>query len=171
MPFRSKKADAWNDTETPAAVIDDHHGDLTPSPDHKLSNVSTSDGANDHTKDDSSNTAACPTGDDIHVDNKIPNQNILKKIEDYPVLDVGGKSIPFKSIFTGPNVARRVLVIFVRHFYCGVSYTPPLLVFIFMSKKMKLTINRTARNTSASSPPPSLQKLFSVSQFLPSSRS
>ena len=122
MPFRSKKADAWNDSETPAAATDDHHGDLTTSLDRKLSNVSTVDGAADHSHDVANNSSACPTGEDIQVNNAIPSQNILKKIEDYPVLDVDGKSIPFKAIYTGPNVARRVLIIFVRHFYCGVSY-------------------------------------------------
>lgn len=163
MPFRSKKTDAWNDTEIPAASIEhdyptsDH---LTASPSPKLSNVST----DDHTKDVPNNTAPCPTGDDIQVDNELPSLDILAKIQDYPVLDVDGKSIPFKSIYTGPNVARRVLVIFVRHFYCGVSYSP-LLVFIFMLKKMKLTMNRTAKNTYASSQHPSHQKLYFPSLY------
>ncbi|OBT86076.1 hypothetical protein VE02_05725 [Pseudogymnoascus sp. 03VT05] len=56
---------------------------------------------------------------DVDTNNILPTQATLSKIEDYPVLDRDGKSIPFKSLYTGPNVPRRVLLIFVRHFYCG----------------------------------------------------
>ncbi|OBT70419.1 hypothetical protein VE03_00022 [Pseudogymnoascus sp. 23342-1-I1] len=56
---------------------------------------------------------------DVDTNNIIPSQSTLSKIEDYPVLDRDGKSVPFKSLYTGPNVPRRVLLIFVRHFYCG----------------------------------------------------
>ena len=51
---------------------------------------------------------------------EIPAQEILNKVAGINVLDCDGRSIPFKSIYTGPNVARRVLVIFIRHFFCGV---------------------------------------------------
>ena len=57
---------------------------------------------------------------DVDTNNVLPTQALLSKIEAYPVLDRDGKSIPFKSLYTGPNVTRRVLLIFVRHFYCGV---------------------------------------------------
>lgn len=56
---------------------------------------------------------------DLETNNVLPSQETLKKIEDYQILDVEGRTVPFKSIYTGPNVARRVLVIFVRHFFCG----------------------------------------------------
>ncbi|KFY39766.1 hypothetical protein V494_03851 [Pseudogymnoascus sp. VKM F-4513 (FW-928)] len=56
---------------------------------------------------------------DVDTNNALPTQATLSKIEDYPVLDRDGKSVPFKSLYTGPNVPRRVLLIFVRHFYCG----------------------------------------------------
>ena len=115
MPFGSKKADAWKDTETPAPLETD-----APAATDRQSN------------DIANNSAACPTGDDIQVDNTIPSQELLKRIADYPVLDINGKSIPFKSIYTGPNVARRVLVIFVRHFYCGVS--PPSVLSVTLSR-------------------------------------
>jgi hypothetical protein len=63
---------------------------------------------------------------DVDTNNILPTQSTLSKIEDYPVLDRDGKSIPFKSLYTGPNVPRRVLLIFVRHFYCGVRPLPLL---------------------------------------------
>ncbi|KFX96744.1 hypothetical protein V490_03160, partial [Pseudogymnoascus sp. VKM F-3557] len=56
---------------------------------------------------------------DVETNNVLPTQATLSKIEEYPVLNREGKSVPFKSLYTGPNVPRRVLLIFVRHFYCG----------------------------------------------------
>ena len=61
---------------------------------------------------------------DINTNNEIPSLETLKKIQDYTVLDKDGKSLPFRNIISGPNVARRVLVIFIRHFFCGVSLLP-----------------------------------------------
>lgn len=57
--------------------------------------------------------------------NELPSIETLRKIENYVVLDRHGKSHPFKSLYTGKHVARRVLIIFVRHFFCGVSPPPP----------------------------------------------
>lgn len=57
---------------------------------------------------------------DLNTNNEIPSQEMLNKIADINVLDSEGRAVPFKSIYTGPNVARRVLVIFIRHFFCGV---------------------------------------------------
>jgi hypothetical protein len=77
----------------------------------------------------SSITAAIPSKDDtnpldyqgdVPTNNNLPSQETLRKLEKYTVLDESGKSHTFKSLYTGPNVARRVLIIFVRHFFCGV---------------------------------------------------
>jgi hypothetical protein len=57
----------------------------------------------------------------VDSNNELPSAETLRKIEDYVVLDKDGKSHPFKSLYTGKHVARRVLIIFVRHFFCGVS--------------------------------------------------
>lgn len=65
---------------------------------------------------------------EIATNNDLPTPDVLKKIENYVVLDRHGKSHKFKSLYTGRNVARRVLVIFVRHFFCGVSLPPTLVV-------------------------------------------
>ncbi|KAF5662228.1 peroxiredoxin 2 family [Fusarium heterosporum] len=56
---------------------------------------------------------------ELATNNDIPSAATLKKIEKYIVLDRHGKSHPFKTLYTGSNVARRVLIIFVRHFFCG----------------------------------------------------
>ncbi len=60
---------------------------------------------------------------DLNTNNELPTREKLKKVENLPILDQDGRSIPFKNLYTGPNVTRRVLVIFIRHFYCGVR--PP----------------------------------------------
>lgn len=57
----------------------------------------------------------------VDSNNELPSAETMRKIEDYVVLDRDGKSHTFKSLYTGNHVARRVLIIFVRHFFCGVS--------------------------------------------------
>lgn len=69
---------------------------------------------------------------EVETNNDLPSQATLRKLENHTVLDADGKSHTFKSIYSGHNVARRVLVIFIRHFFCGVSRpTPPLTVSTF----------------------------------------
>ncbi|KXH51607.1 hypothetical protein CNYM01_06369 [Colletotrichum nymphaeae SA-01] len=65
------------------------------------------------------NTKPADFEGEISTNNDLPTPQILKKIENYVVLDRHGKSHTFKSLYTGRNVARRVLVIFIRHFFCG----------------------------------------------------
>lgn len=55
----------------------------------------------------------------VESNNELPSIETLRKIENYVVLDRDGKTHPFKSLYTGKHVARRVLIIFVRHFFCG----------------------------------------------------
>lgn len=47
---------------------------------------------------------------------KAPTRRQLDAVANLPVRDGENKSIPFKSLYEGKN---RVLVIFVRHFFCG----------------------------------------------------
>jgi hypothetical protein len=53
----------------------------------------------------------------------LPSIDLQRKVENYPVFDRTGKEHPFKSLYSGSDSARRVLVIFVRHFFCGVSFS------------------------------------------------
>lgn len=57
---------------------------------------------------------------ELSTTNELPSPDLIRKIENYMVLDRHGKSSSFKSLYSGPNAARRVLVIFIRHFFCGV---------------------------------------------------
>jgi hypothetical protein len=61
---------------------------------------------------------------EIATSSELPPPELVKKLDNYVVLDRHGKTHTFKSLHSGQNVARRMLIIFVRHFYCGVS--PPL---------------------------------------------
>lgn len=61
---------------------------------------------------------------DVNTNNDIPSQELVKKVENYTLLDGEGRAIQFKDLYSGPNVARRVLVIFIRHFFCGVWPLP-----------------------------------------------
>src|SRR5277367_297091 len=83
---------------------------------------------------------------DVDTDNTIPSQALLRKVADFQVLDQDGKSRPFKNLYSGPMVARRVLVIFVRHFFSGVSYCSAhqCLACIFPHAN---TCRRTAKHT------------------------
>ncbi|KAK5632095.1 hypothetical protein RRF57_007809 [Xylaria bambusicola] len=56
---------------------------------------------------------------EVDTNNDIPSPKVLKTIENYTVFDHAGKTHPFKDLYSGHNVARRILVIFVRHFFCG----------------------------------------------------
>ncbi|KAH0593113.1 hypothetical protein MHUMG1_09115 [Metarhizium humberi] len=56
---------------------------------------------------------------EVTTNNVLPSAETIKSIEDYIVLDRDGKSKTFKSLYSGNNVARRVLVVFIRHFFCG----------------------------------------------------
>ncbi|KAK4191468.1 AhpC/TSA antioxidant enzyme-domain-containing protein [Podospora australis] len=72
-------------------------------------------------EDNSGSSEVSPLDFQGNVDsnNDLPSPETIRKIDNYIVLDRNGKSHTFRSLYTGKHVARRVLVIFVRHFYCG----------------------------------------------------
>jgi len=58
---------------------------------------------------------------DFDTNNDLPSAESISKLGNLTVLDKDGKSIPFKNVYSGPNRVRRVLVVFIRHFFCSVS--------------------------------------------------
>lgn len=76
--------------------------------------------ANRNSTADIDTTNPLDFSEDVSADNSLPTLATLKKIDNYIVLDRNGKSHTFRSLYTGRHVARRVLLVFVRHFYCGV---------------------------------------------------
>ena len=57
----------------------------------------------------------------LDVNNDIPTEKDLSAVADMLVLDAQGQSRPFKELYQAPHVASRQLIIFIRHFFCGVS--------------------------------------------------
>ncbi|KAJ4993280.1 hypothetical protein SVAN01_01255 [Stagonosporopsis vannaccii] len=55
----------------------------------------------------------------VHVNNDLPTDEDMKKVEDLLILDAEGKSRPFKDLYSASGVAPRQLIIFIRHFFCG----------------------------------------------------
>src|SRR5687767_3689212 len=45
---------------------------------------------------------------EVQTTNELPSAELLKKTENYIVLDKDGRTHTFKSLYTGPNVPRRV---------------------------------------------------------------
>lgn len=57
----------------------------------------------------------------VVTNDELPSDATIAKVADYVLLDKHGKSHTFRSLYNSRNVARRVLVVFIRHFFCGVS--------------------------------------------------
>ncbi|UPX17428.1 uncharacterized protein EKO05_0007782 [Ascochyta rabiei] len=55
----------------------------------------------------------------VNVNNDLPSDKDLSKVEDLLILDAAGKSRPFRELYDASGVAPRQLVIFIRHFFCG----------------------------------------------------
>lgn len=51
----------------------------------------------------------------------IPTAETLTAVWELPVRDRTGKRVPFRDVVAGPDAAPRVLVIFIRHWFCPVS--------------------------------------------------
>ena len=56
----------------------------------------------------------------IKVSQNAPTTAELRKVAELPLLTAQRESIPFKSLYTSEHDGRRVLIIFIRHFFCGV---------------------------------------------------
>lgn len=67
---------------------------------------------------------------DLETNDEIPTPQMLQNIGNMVVLDEAGKSIPFRDLCSGPNATSRVLVIFIRHFFCGVRFPCILCAYI-----------------------------------------
>lgn len=62
---------------------------------------------------------------------ELPDGKALAKAGDVMIKDKEGNSLPLKSLWAGKSENERQLIVFVRHFFCGVSihcYRPWLAV-------------------------------------------
>lgn len=77
---------------------------------------------------DSTTKPSGPNGDfrgDIEVSNKLPSKAELDKAAKLPILDMNGKRQAFGNLFIGESASQKHLIIFVRHFFCGVCSELP----------------------------------------------
>ncbi len=64
--------------------------------------------------------AAAPVKE-VKVSSSPPSRAALDKAADLTVYDADGRGVPFKNLYWAePDQRRRVMVIFIRHFFCGV---------------------------------------------------
>lgn len=153
-PVMNEKSHAYTDSE---AHVHAHHLQAATMELPKTSIDTSSSSANASSVD-----TAVDFNGDVNTNNEIPSQKVLRSVEDMTVLDKDGKIIPFKHLYSGPNVTRRVLVIFIRHFFCGVRSHPTFDSFLPPSAPRLCSLNqtstdlksRTAKNTSEPSPTP-----------------
>lgn len=60
------------------------------------------------------------------AESALPTSSTVEKAGNVQIYDVAGKAVPFKSLYaTGSGEHQRVMVIFIRHFFCGVSSILP----------------------------------------------
>ncbi|KAF4980575.1 hypothetical protein FZEAL_3447 [Fusarium zealandicum] len=57
---------------------------------------------------------------DVDVNDDPPTADAMEIADSFEVLDNKGEKHTLRSIYGGPDTPRRVLVVFVRHFFCGV---------------------------------------------------
>ena len=57
---------------------------------------------------------------DVDVNDNPPSQKDLDRAAELAVLDTKGQPHAFKSLYSQEG-SRRTLIIFIRHFFCGVS--------------------------------------------------
>ena len=52
----------------------------------------------------------------LKVSERLPTKSELSKVENLPIFNSKGESIPFSSLWT----RQRTMIVFIRHFLCGV---------------------------------------------------
>jgi hypothetical protein len=56
------------------------------------------------------------------VNDDLPTAEAIKIADAVEILDDKGEKHTFKSVYGGPESPHRVVVFFIRHFFCGVKY-------------------------------------------------
>ena len=110
--------------------------------------------------------AGVPARNSPKVTDSPPTKAELARLADTTVYDADGQALPFSSLYLDPaNPARHTMVIFVRHFLCGVRIcrslprpVPPADPFA-----TRIAKNSSAPCTPPCRPPPSLRPRASSS--------
>ena len=85
-------------------------------------------------------------GGNLDVKSTVPSQSVLGTAAELSVFDAHGKAMPFKDLYKAdPGRTRKVLIIFIRHFLCGVRQ-----LSLSLPEGIRLTsIARIVKNTYA----------------------
>lgn len=95
--------------------------------------------------------------DSIDISDDFPDNEAVAEAGEVLIYDSDGNERPFKSIYSGDPIGEQQLVIFVRHFFCGVSTLFFLLVHL-------QTVNNCSQGLSSISTSP-LQSYHSADLF------
>jgi len=78
------------------------------------------------------------TADDIELSDDCPSRDTLAEAGKLPIYDADGSSRPFSSLYEGElAIGEQQLIIFVRHFFCGVR--KKIFFFFFFRRPFKAT--------------------------------
>lgn len=72
-------------------------------------------------KDSIHQGAAAASGAPSH--RELPDEKTIAEAGEVMIKDKDGQDIPLKSLWSGKGEGEKQLIIFVRHFFCGVSRT------------------------------------------------
>ena len=81
--------------------------------------VNTNQVANGNATEKGNNTAVNGKNGEAHY--KLPDAKTLQQVGELKIKDENGNEIPFKSLYE--NQPGQQLIVFIRHFYCGVRIT------------------------------------------------
>ena len=56
-----------------------------------------------------------------HAQYKLPSMEVVKQAGEVTIYDAAAKPILFKSLYSSNGRQKRVMISFIRHFFCGVG--------------------------------------------------
>jgi len=79
------------------------------------------------------------------VNDDVPGADILKEAGEYQIFTQNGMGVSFRSLFETPlrghnSHLTRLLVVFIRHFFCGVRFLPWILPLVFFGCVLPILI-------------------------------
>lgn len=69
-----------------------------------------------------------PSGNDARTgaQYRLPSEEVIRQAGEVTIYDAEAKPVPFKSLYKADDQRKRVMIIFIRHFFCGVCPFSPL---------------------------------------------
>lgn len=104
-------------------------------------------------KDESSHGDAAATS----AHRELPDEKTLAEAGEIMIKDKDGKDVPLKSLWSSNDQNDKHLVIFIRHFFCGVR--PTHLALSLNRTKQARTQHANTEASPAATPPPELQTI------------